>query len=74
MLFTRFGDGPADALRTLSIDHGTRFDRPENLKVADAGGRLRPAEAADYTHVRWTFRQALAPGAQGSVSYRAQLQ
>ena len=64
----------ADAVITASVDGGTTFDRPEALTVFAADGAARPAEPADFTHIRWTFTRALAPGESGQVEYRAVLQ
>jgi len=51
----------------FSIDGGQTFGRPESLKQAD-GGRAGPG---DYTHVRWTLRNPLAPGATALARFRA---
>ena len=51
----------------FSIDGGQTFARPENLKQAD-GTRAPPAR---YTHLRWTLRNPLAPGATALARFRA---
>jgi uncharacterized repeat protein (TIGR01451 family) len=51
----------------FSIDGGQTFARPENLKQAD-GTRAPPAR---YTHIRWTLRNPLAPGATALARFRA---
>ena len=58
---------------TFSVDGGKGFDRSENLAVTDASGTSRPAEARDYTNIRWTLDTALAPAELRSVSFRAKL-
>ena len=58
----------------FSVDGGFRFDRPENLTVANEDGTRRPALASDYTHVRWVFAAPLAPAEQRSVRFLAQLE
>jgi uncharacterized repeat protein (TIGR01451 family) len=74
MVFTQVEESPRAAAVSMSADGGVRYDSPRNLKITDAKGQSRPAKAADFTHVRWTFQEPLEPGAEGSVSFRAQLQ
>jgi len=57
----------------FSVDGGKTYAAPEKL-VVTADGKQRPAAASDYTHIRWTISKPLAPGAKGSVSFRAVLQ
>ena len=69
-------DGSAEGTGTrieFSIDQGKNFGAPNQLKVKDAEGKERPATAADYTHIRWTFEGALQNGATGSVSFKAKV-
>lgn len=56
----------------VSVDGGKTYGGLVDLKVKD-GDDMRPAVAADVTHVRWTFDQALAAGAQGAVAFAARL-
>lgn len=56
---------------TFSIDGGHTFDAPSNLFIKDMAGRVFPARAQDYTHIRWKFDKPLPPGARGEVSFRA---
>lgn len=65
------GDG-AEIL--FSVDGGMRFDVAEKLQVKAADGALRPATARDYTHIRWVFRDALAPAETRAVRFFTQLQ
>lgn len=51
----------------FSIDGGQTFARPENLKQTD--GTRAPPER--YTHVRWSLRNPLAPGATALARFRA---
>jgi len=51
----------------FSIDGGQSFGRPESLKQAD-GARATPEQ---YTHIRWTLRNPLAPGATALARFRA---
>lgn len=59
---------------TFSVDGGQSFDIPANLRVEAEDGTTRAAAGTDYTHIRWTLRNPLAPGATGTVEFRAQLQ
>ena len=74
MVFTKVEESPRSANVSISADGGSRYDAPRNLTVTDAKGQMRPAKATDFTHVRWVFQEPLEPGAEGSVSFRAQLQ
>lgn len=60
--------GPGTEI-TYSVDGGTHFDRPENLRIAGAGGK-RDAVAADYTHIRWQFRNSLKANSVAYVRFR----
>jgi uncharacterized repeat protein (TIGR01451 family) len=55
---------------SYSLD-GHSFDKPENLTVPGTDGRLRPATAADYTHIRWQFRHSLKANSTAFVRFRA---
>jgi uncharacterized repeat protein (TIGR01451 family) len=61
----------ADVL--YSVDSGETFDKPQNLRVRDERGALRPAMAADYTHIRWTLRHPLKPKSVAYARFRARL-
>ena len=74
MVFTSVGQSPGGAEVEMSANGGSEYGQPGQITVADAGGGVRPANATDFTHVRWTFQNSLEPGAEGSVSFRAQLQ
>ena len=56
---------------SYSIDGGRSFDRPENLKVAGPAGQLRPADAADYTHIRWQLKNSLKGNSVAFARFRA---
>jgi uncharacterized repeat protein (TIGR01451 family) len=58
---------------TYSVDAGRSFDAPENLKVQEPGGQLRPAAAADYTHIRWQLKNALKGNSVAFVRFRARV-
>lgn len=69
-------DGTAEGKGTrieFSADKGKTFTAANKVKIRDAEGKERPASAADFTHIRWTIEGALAPGAKGSVSFKAKV-
>lgn len=75
---TRFRAGSVEGRNSeiaYSADGGKTFAAPEKLTVVarDAKGvpLTRPAVADDITHIRWTLREPLAPGANGYVRFRA---
>jgi len=57
---------------TELIEEDAVYDEDTGKKISDAvsENRTRLVSAADVTHVRWVFANAIAPGAKGSVSYR----
>jgi hypothetical protein len=59
----------------VSVDGGKNWGKLSILTVSAKGPDgvseiRRPAGPEDVTHVRWVFPGAIAPGAEGSVSYR----
>lgn len=59
----------------VSVDGGVNWGKLADLKILaktadDTSGALRAAVPEDVTHVRWVFNSSIAPGAEGSVSYR----
>ena len=68
---TAFGPG-ADI--TFSIDGGQSWGTPDELVVTAPDGSQRPAQASDYTDIRWILRNELQPGAQGFARFRTRLQ
>ena len=56
---------------SYSVDGGLHFDKPENLQVPGANGEMRAAEAADYTHIRWQFKNSLKANSLAFVRFRA---
>ena len=56
---------------SYSVDGGRSFDAAENLKVAGPNGELRAAESADYTHIRWQFKNSLKANSVAFVRFRA---
>lgn len=59
----------------VSVDGGATWGKlavmTVKIKAADTGVEtVRTATAEDVTHVRWSFANAIAPGAKSVVSYR----
>jgi uncharacterized repeat protein (TIGR01451 family) len=74
---TRYKEGSAageGADITFSVDGGKTFAAPGKLTVSikDKDGKavVRPATAPDYTHIRWSLRDNVAPGRTGTVTFR----
>ena len=63
--------GPGTEIE-FSVDGGKTWGAPDALQVSDASG-IRPAEAGDYTHVRWVVKNDLAAGGHGVVRFTAVL-
>ncbi len=57
---------------TFSVDGGKTFAEPGALMV-DRDGQSVPAQAADYTTIRWVFKPALDPGQTGDVTFDVRL-
>lgn len=53
----------------VSIDGGKNFGPLTSLIVPVEGATGRPATAAEVTHVRWLWPDAIAPGASRSVAF-----
>ena len=68
---TRYVPGSAAAPGAdveFSIDGGQTFASPAQLKSADGVTRAPPER---YTHIRWSLRNPLAPGATALARFRA---
>lgn len=66
---TAFGAG-TDIV--FSADGGQTFATPEALLVVRDGVEI-PADAKDYTTIRWVFNPELRPGETGDVSFNVRL-
>lgn len=55
----------------FSVDGGKKFAHAEELKIKNADGFERTAQAREYTNIRWTYKKQLAPGKSGEVGFRA---
>lgn len=62
--------GVEDVSAKVSVDGGKSWGALAALKVALPDGSKRPAAAADVTHVRWSFAQAIPAGQAGKLSFR----
>jgi uncharacterized repeat protein (TIGR01451 family) len=58
---------------TFSVDDAASFAAADELTVTE-NGESRPAEAKDFTHIRWVMRRDLAAGAQGTARFAAILE
>jgi uncharacterized repeat protein (TIGR01451 family) len=54
----------------VSIDGGKSWGPLASLKVTEADGTIRDAQASDVTHVRWAFGTAIPAGQTGKLSFR----
>lgn len=61
--------GPGAAV-SFSVDGGGRFEPAESLMI-EVEGMKQPAQATQYTHIRWQLRNPLAPGATALARFRA---
>ncbi|MBB6424380.1 DUF11 domain-containing protein [Sphingopyxis sp. JAI128] len=57
----------------VSIDGGETFAPLADLTVPVDGSVPRPATAADLTHVRWKWAEAIGPGQTRSVAFFARV-
>jgi uncharacterized repeat protein (TIGR01451 family) len=64
--------GPGSEI-VFSVDGGTVFAAASELFVSE-GGVVRPAEARDFTHIRWQMQYEIPAGSQGVARFRARLQ
>ncbi len=56
----------------FSVDGGQAYGARDELTVTENGVE-RPAEAKDFTHIRWVMKQDLPVGAQGMARFSAVL-
>lgn len=54
----------------VSVDGGKSWGQVEKLEVKQPDGTARAAAPADVTHVRWSFKRAIAAGEAGKISFR----
>lgn len=60
----------ASAGELVSADGGRNWGPLGVLKVKTANGAMRPAQAADVTHVKWTLSQPIAAGQSGKLQFQ----
>lgn len=73
---SRYLDGTAVGehfVITYSVDGGRSWGSPQELKVRKKDGKLRAAQASDYTHIRWQYRGSLMPSEVKKISFQTQL-
>ncbi len=64
----------ADVHIEYSIDGGEKYTaQPVVVEIVDGERVEKPAPPAAYTHVRWTVRGPVSPGAQVTAEFRAEL-
>lgn len=73
MLYTADSATGANTVITYSVDGGKAYDAPEKLTVAGKDGKQRPAQAADFTHIRWIYKGDLATGKSSDVVFKAKV-
>jgi uncharacterized repeat protein (TIGR01451 family) len=56
----------------FSVDKGTAFGAATGLTIARNSSEA-PANARDYTTIRWIYEPGLAPGETGLVSFNVRL-
>ena len=67
------GSAGGDSTRVqFSVDAGRQFAEPEALYVTRNSSEV-PADARDYTTIRWHYQPGLAPGETGKVSFNVRL-
>lgn len=63
-----------DVVTEYSIDGGRTYSvRPMVVKVVNGARVQEPAPAEQYSHVRWTVRGSISPGASVTAEFRALL-
>ena len=58
---------------TYSVDGGKSYGNSQSLQVRLKDGKMRAAEASDYTHIRWEYRRSLLPAEVKNISFQTQL-
>ncbi len=73
MLYSADSATGANTVITYSVDNGKTYDTPEKLTVIGKDGKLRPAQAADFTDIRWLYKGDLATGKSSDVIFKAKV-
>jgi len=66
-------DGEESAGAEMSVDGGKNWGSLAQLTVRGPNGTSRPARRSDVTHIRWRLAGAIAPNADGQVTFRTKL-
>jgi uncharacterized repeat protein (TIGR01451 family) len=61
-----------NTLVTFTVDNGKNYAPANALKVTE-NSVTRAATVSDYTGVRWTLQQPIAPGAKGFVEFQVKV-
>ena len=63
----------ANTVITYSIDGGKSYDDSAKLIIKTTDGKVRPAQSADFSHIRWVYKGDLATGKSSEVGFRAKV-
>lgn len=58
---------------TFSVNGGRHYGLPATLKINGNDGKLYPAKASDYTHIRWQYKGRLSPKEIRVVGFKTRL-
>ncbi|MBC7697748.1 MAG: DUF11 domain-containing protein [Bacteroidia bacterium] len=58
---------------TYSVDGGKTYSPAEKLTVKGEDGKERPAQAGDFSHIRWVYKGDLATGKSSEVGFKAKV-
>ena len=58
---------------TYSVDGGKTYANAEKLTVTGKDGKARPAQADDFSHIRWVYKGDLATGKSSDVGFKARV-
>lgn len=73
MLYSADSATGANTEIIYSVDGGKTYDAPEKLTVIGKDGKPRPAQAADFTGIRWIYKGDLATGKSSDVGFKAKV-
>jgi uncharacterized repeat protein (TIGR01451 family) len=73
MAYTNDSASGANTEITYSVDGGKSYDAATKLTVKAADGKARPAQAADFSHIRWVYKGDLATGKSSEVGFKAKV-
>jgi uncharacterized repeat protein (TIGR01451 family) len=73
MLYTNGSATGNNTSITYSVDGGKTYDAAEKLTIAGKDGKQRPAQAEDFSHIRWVYKGDLATGKSSEVGFKAKV-